>query len=77
MSNDTSPRSNEKDLYLVRRPPLDIASAAAYLGTTTRHMRRLVAERRIPYLKIAGSKLRFLPDDLDAWLMEQRIQAVP
>jgi excisionase family DNA binding protein len=40
-------------------------------------MRRLVAERRIPYLKIAGSKLRFLPDDLDAWLMEQRIQAVP
>lgn len=34
-------------------------------------MRRLVAERRIPYLKW-GRLLRFDPDDLDGWLDQAR-----
>jgi len=32
----------------------DCAAAGAYLGTGERFVRRLVAERRIPYVKIAG-----------------------
>jgi excisionase family DNA binding protein len=57
-----------------RRPPLDVADAAIYVGTTERHLRRLVSERRIPFLKLAGSKIRFLPDDLDQCLDAQRVE---
>ena len=34
---------------------LDVDGAAAYLGTTTRHVRRLVEERRIPFIKLWSS----------------------
>lgn len=34
-----------------RRTLLDIEGVAARLGVTVRHVRRLVADRRIPYLK--------------------------
>ena len=37
--------------------------AAERLGTTPRHMRRLVIERRIAYRKL-GRYVRFHPDDL-------------
>lgn len=50
-----------------RRPLLDIAGAAAYLGVSVRHIRRLVAEKRIPHIKW-GSILHFDPDELDRWI---------
>ena len=37
-----------------RRPLVDVNGAAEYLGTTTRHIRRLVSQRRIPHTKIGG-----------------------
>lgn len=46
---------------------LDKAEAAAYLGTTERHIQRLWAERRIPAVKV-GRKVRFRVRDLDAWI---------
>jgi len=49
------------------RPLLDIAGAANYLGVSVRHIRRLVAEKRIPYVKW-GSILHFDPDELDGWI---------
>lgn len=52
-----------------RRRLLDVAEAADYLGSTERHVRRLVTERRMPFAKIGG-KLRFSPDALDAWIAE-------
>ena len=33
----------------------DINNAATYLDDSVRHLRRLVDERRIPYLKVGGS----------------------
>ena len=53
-----------------RRPLMDINALAAYLGVSVRHIRRLVAERRIPYVKWGthGSKLRFDADEIDAWV---------
>ena len=50
-----------------RRPLLDITCVADYLGVPVRHIRRLVAERRIPYVKW-GSKLHFDVDEIDAWV---------
>lgn len=53
------------------RPLLDIAGVADRLGVTVRHIRRLVAERRIPIIKW-GSVLHFDPDEIDAWVDRHR-----
>lgn len=46
---------------------VSIAAVAERLDVEIRHVRRLVHERRIPYIKW-GHLLRFDPDDIDAWL---------
>jgi excisionase family DNA binding protein len=46
---------------------LTIAEVAHALGVEVRHVRRLVYERRIPYVKW-GHLLRFDPTDLAAWI---------
>lgn len=53
----------------------DLPAVAQRLGVNHRHIRRLVAERRIPYLKW-GSLLRFDPNEIEAWLDDARRSAV-
>lgn len=53
--------------------PLSVPEAAERLGVSPRFVRRLVAERRIPYLKL-GRHVRFDPADLDAFLAAGRIE---
>jgi len=57
------------------QPLLDTDAVAQALGITRRHVQRLVAERRIPYLKV-GRFVRFDPAALNVWLDEQRIDVV-
>lgn len=52
-------------------PLLNITEVADVLGVDVRHIRRLVHERRIPYLKW-GHLPRFDPDEISAWLDEAR-----
>jgi excisionase family DNA binding protein len=54
---------------------LDLSAVAARLGVGERHVRRLVFERRIPYIKW-GHLIRFDPTEIDAWLDAQRRPAV-
>ena len=54
-------------------PLLDVAAVAKAMGVTDRHIRRLVAERRIPFLKV-GRFVRFDPGALDVWLDQQRVE---
>lgn len=49
----------------------DISAIAALLGVEVRHVRRLVHERRIPFVKW-GHLLRFDPADIDAWVDSHR-----
>jgi len=51
---------------------ITIDELAARLGTSTRHIRRLVAERRIPYVKI-GRLVRFDPADIATWIDGRRV----
>ena len=51
---------------------LDIPTLAEILGTTPRHVRRLVAEHRIPFLK-CGHFIRFDPLDIASWLASSRV----
>jgi excisionase family DNA binding protein len=53
------------------RSLMDLPAVAHRLGVNQRHIRRLVAERRIPYLKW-GHLLRFDPDEIEAWLDRAR-----
>lgn len=46
---------------------LTIAEVADALGVDVRHVRRLVHEKRIPYIKW-GHLLRFDPTDIAAWV---------
>ena len=46
---------------------LSITAVAQRLGVQVRHVRRLVHERRIPYIKW-GHLLRFDPADIDTWI---------
>lgn len=45
----------------------DVETVARRLGVQVRHIRRLVAERRIPFIKW-GHLLRFDPAEVEAWL---------
>jgi excisionase family DNA binding protein len=47
--------------------------AAERLGTTPRHVRRLVFERRIAYRKL-GRYVRFHPDDLEEYITASRVE---
>lgn len=46
---------------------IDITRAAEHLGVTVRHVRRLVSERRIPYVKV-GHLVRFDTRELGRWI---------
>ena len=54
------------------RPLMDLPTVAKYLGVGERHIRRLVQERRIPFIKW-GHPLRFDPDEIDAWVDTKRV----
>lgn len=46
---------------------VDIDWVANRLGVNVRHVRRLVAEERIPFIKW-GHLLRFDPDEIEEWI---------
>ena len=46
---------------------LSVAEVAEHLGVEVRHVRRLVHERRIPFIKW-GHLLRFDPADIQKWI---------
>jgi excisionase family DNA binding protein len=51
---------------------LDIADVAERLNVTERFVRRLVFERRIPFLKV-GHFVRFEPADVERWITATRV----
>jgi excisionase family DNA binding protein len=56
------------------RQLIDIPTLARWLDSTVRHVRRLVAEKRIPYLKV-GHFIRFDPEQIRQWLAEHAHEA--
>jgi excisionase family DNA binding protein len=50
---------------------LTIDQLAQRLGITVRHVRRLVAEKRVPYYKV-GRLVRFDPAEITTWLGTRR-----
>lgn len=53
----------------------DWTGAAAYLGTTKRHVMRLWSERKLAGHKV-GRKVRFSQGDLDEFAAKNRLEAL-
>lgn len=55
------------------RPPglVDIGWVAARLGVNERHVRRLVAEERIPFVRLVRL-VRFDPEQIERWIDDRR-----
>jgi excisionase family DNA binding protein len=53
---------------------LSVEQAAERLGTSERFVRRLIAERRITYMKL-GRHVRIATCDLDAFISAGRVEA--
>ncbi len=53
---------------------LSVEQAAERLGTSERFVRRLIAERRIAYMKL-GRHVRIATRDLDAFILAGRVEA--
>jgi excisionase family DNA binding protein len=51
---------------------LTVDEAATYLATKPRFIRRLIAEKRIPYVKL-GAHVRLDTDDLDRFVDAGRV----
>lgn len=51
---------------------LDVEGAAEVLGVGVRHVRRLVDQRRIPFVKV-GHYVRFDPREIAAWIDDRRV----
>jgi excisionase family DNA binding protein len=54
---------------------LTVEQAADYMNTTVRFVRRLVAERRIAFVKL-GRHVRISTSDLDAFVAAGRVEPV-
>jgi excisionase family DNA binding protein len=55
---------------------LTVEQAAERLGTSVRFVRRLVAERRIAYVKV-GRHVRLDPADVEAFIGASRVEVRP
>jgi excisionase family DNA binding protein len=55
---------------------LTIDQIAEQLNVSVRHVRRLVAEKRVPYLKV-GKFVRFDPAEIGEWLNLARCPGRP
>jgi excisionase family DNA binding protein len=51
------------------------AEAAAYVGTTARHIRELRYQREIPFSRLGAKSPRINRDDLDTFLASRRVEA--
>ena len=51
---------------------MSIDQLAQRLGITVRHVRRLVAEKRVPYYKV-GRLVRFDSAEIRGWLESRRV----
>ena len=77
MSAPVRNRSNPQQRQGTGHPSLlDTDGLARWLGVEVVYVRRLVSERRIPFVKL-GKYVRFDPDEVAGWVDELRVHPTP
>ncbi|MFL6130450.1 MAG: helix-turn-helix domain-containing protein [Mycobacteriales bacterium] len=58
---------------------LTVEETADHLGTSARFVRRLIAERRIAFIRMGrpGAPVRIAEDDIIAFVMSSRVEPTP
>lgn len=74
MFSKTQPSATARKVAQRLGPLLTEDEAAAYLGTTHRHVRGLRRSGRLSYVMVGG-KVRLAPADLDAFIAARRVRA--
>jgi excisionase family DNA binding protein len=54
---------------------ITVEQLADELGVSVRYVRRIIAERRIPYVKV-GHLIRFQRDEVERWVEANRVAAL-
>ena len=54
---------------------VDVGAVADSLGVSVRHIRRLISERRIPFVKV-GHFVRFDTEEIRRWVHEHRVEVL-
>jgi excisionase family DNA binding protein len=57
------------------KSPLTIAAASEYLGISAKSVRRLLASRQLPFLRIGPRLVRIRSADLDAFITARTVQS--
>jgi excisionase family DNA binding protein len=57
-------------------PLLDVASASVFLGISRRQVHRLLERNELPAVRV-GERIRFIPDELRAYLEHHREVQAP
>jgi len=70
--NSRKPTNPTRGTSALRSALLDVEAMAGWLGVEVVFVRRLVAEHRIPFVKI-GKFVRFDPDEVARWIDAQRV----
>jgi excisionase family DNA binding protein len=70
--NETGRAKGPNGAISSERRLMNIEELARWFGTSPRHVRRLVQERRVPFVKI-GHFIRFDSADILAWLELQKV----
>lgn len=60
---------------MAKKPLLKMPATAERLGITERQLRLLVTRREIPFYKVGRFNM-FDPDEVDAWLDDNKIEAL-
>jgi excisionase family DNA binding protein len=58
-----------------KAPLISVEQLADELGVSVRYVRRIIAERRIPYVKV-GHLIRFQRDEVEGWVEANRVDAL-
>jgi excisionase family DNA binding protein len=56
-------------------PKMRVRDVVAFYGLSERHVRALVADRKVPFYKV-GTVLLFDRADFDAWFEAQRVESI-
>ena len=61
------------------RKLLTVGETAEHLGTSVRFVRRLIAERRIAFIRMGrpGAPVRIAEEDVAAFVLASRVEPVP
>lgn len=55
---------------------LTVDEVAAHLGLTAPAVRQMIQRRQIPFVRLGERRIRFDLDQIQAWLDDQRVEAV-